>query len=180
LEVEFPAQRILFPLCYSVSRICNSTCPSEAKTTPKNKATQTRLFGGFKRTQIFIDFLVFFFLQYKSSGPLSSDAPGKLDVLGHYSHPLCMDCTQIGILKKTHKVGLSCFLECKNSMALETKISLQTRNKWLRSSVFNTNALKEILKHSPIPFPQSGINSSCRDGIDFRHVRKGDEKEFKP
>jgi len=102
---------------------------------PKNKATQTRLFGGFKRTQIFIDFLVFFFWEYKTSCPLASDAPGKLDVLGHYSHPLCMDRTQIGILKKTYKVGLGCFLECKNSMALETKISLQTRNTRLKSSV---------------------------------------------
>ncbi len=123
----------------------------------------------------------FFFLQYKSSGPLASDAPGKLDVLGHYSHPLCMDCTQIGILKKTHKVGLSCLLECKNSMALETKISLQTRTRdsdlqslkqmpWTRS----WNILQ-------FRFIQSGTNSSMqRWYIEFRHVRKGDEKEFKP
>ncbi len=114
----------------------------------------------------------FFFLQYKSSGPLASDAPGKLDVLGHYSHPLCMDCTQIGILKKTHKVGLSCLLECKNSMALETKISLQTRTRdsdlqslkqmpWTRS----WNILQ-------FRFIQSGTNSSMqRWSIEFRHVR---------
>ncbi len=66
-----------------------------------------------------------------------------------------MDCTQIGILKKTHKVGLSCFLECKNSMALETKISLQKGNNRLRSSVFEANALKEILKYYPISFHSS-------------------------
>jgi hypothetical protein len=106
---------------------------------------------GSKEPKFLLIFLVFF-LQYKISGPLASDAPGKLDVLGHYSHPLCMDRTQIGILKKTHKVGLGCFLECKNCMALEPKISLQTRNKRITSSVFKANAFKETLKHSPISF----------------------------
>jgi hypothetical protein len=130
------AQRILFLLCYSISWVVQfKPALMKQKQHPKNKATQTRLFGGFKRTQIFIDFLVFFFLQYKSSCPLASDTPGKLDVLGHYSHPLCMDRTQIGILKKTHKVSLGCFLECKNSMALETKISLEVLGNFSNKSL---------------------------------------------
>jgi hypothetical protein len=37
-------------------------------------------------------------------------------------------------------------------MALEPKISLQTRNKRITSSVFKANAFKETLKHSPISF----------------------------
>ncbi len=150
------------------------TCPYEAKTTPKKQGHTDKAFWWVQKNPNFYWFFGFFFLQYKSSCPLASDTPGKLDVLGHYSHPLCMDRTQIGILKKTHKVSLGCFLECKNSMALETKISLQTRNKRLRSSV----SLKQMpSKRSrnilPFRFTQSGINFSMQRWNRLQACQKG-------
>src|ERR1051325_2445354 len=36
-----------------------------------------------------------------------------------------MNCTQVCILKQTNKISFCCFLKCKNSMALESQISLE-------------------------------------------------------
>ena len=56
---------------------------------------------------------------------LSADTAGKLNILGHDGYTLCMDCTQVGILKETNKVCLSSFLKSEDSRSLETKIGLE-------------------------------------------------------
>lgn len=38
-------------------------------------------------------------------GTLSTDSPGKLDILRHDCHTLSMDSTQISVFKKSNKVG---------------------------------------------------------------------------
>lgn len=53
-----------------------------------------------------------------------TDTAGKLNVLGHYGHPLGMDGTQISVLKQTHQISFRSLLKGKNSMALEPQISL--------------------------------------------------------
>lgn len=35
----------------------------------------------------------------------TTDATSKLNVLGHNSDTLCMDSTQVGVLKQTYQVG---------------------------------------------------------------------------
>ena len=42
---------------------------------------------------------------------LATNAAGKLDVLGHDSHTLRMDGTQVGVLEQTHEVGLGRLLQ---------------------------------------------------------------------
>ena len=44
-------------------------------------------------------------------GPLASDPPGELDVLGHDGHPLGVDGAQVGVLEQADKVGLGSLLE---------------------------------------------------------------------
>ena len=58
-------------------------------------------------------------------GTLSTDAAGELDVLGHDGHTLGMDGAQVGVLEKTNKVGLASLMECHDSGALESQISLE-------------------------------------------------------
>jgi histone H3 len=57
--------------------------------------------------------------------PLATDAPGQLDVLGHDGDTLGMDGSQVGVLKETHKVGLSSLLEGEDGRGLEAEISLE-------------------------------------------------------
>ena len=61
----------------------------------------------------------------KLLGPLSPDAASELDVLGHDGDPLGMDCCQVGVLKQTHQVSLSSFLESKHSAGLEPEVCLE-------------------------------------------------------
>ena len=56
---------------------------------------------------------------------LTTDAAGKLDVLGHDGHTLGVDGSQIGVFEETDKVSLSSLLEGKHSSALETEIGLE-------------------------------------------------------
>ena len=58
-------------------------------------------------------------------GTLSTDAAGKLDVLGHDSDTLGMDGAQVGVLKETNQVSLRGLLESHDSRGLETKVSLE-------------------------------------------------------
>lgn len=46
----------------------------------------------------------------KKLGPLSSDSPCKLDILGHDCDSLGMNGAQVSVLKQADKVGLTCFL----------------------------------------------------------------------
>ena len=52
----------------------------------------------------------------------TTDAAGKLDVLGHDSNTLGVDSGKVGILEKTDKVSLSRLLKGKDGRSLETKI----------------------------------------------------------
>jgi hypothetical protein len=56
---------------------------------------------------------------------LTTDAAGKLDVLGHDGHTLGVDGSQVGVLEKTNEVSLSGLLEGQDSGSLETKIGLE-------------------------------------------------------
>jgi histone H3 len=56
---------------------------------------------------------------------LSTDAAGKLDVLGHDGDTLGMDGAQVGVLKETNQVSLRGLLEGHDSGRLETEVSLE-------------------------------------------------------
>ena len=58
-------------------------------------------------------------------GPLATDPPSQLDILGHDGHPLGMDGTEVGVLKETHKVSLASLLKSHYSRALEAQVSLE-------------------------------------------------------
>ena len=57
--------------------------------------------------------------------PFTTDAASELDVLGHDGDPLGMDGSQVGVLKQTHQVSLSSFLEGEHSAGLESQVSLE-------------------------------------------------------
>ena len=63
--------------------------------------------------------------QFEDLRSLSTDAAGELDILGHDSHTLGVDSTQVGIFEKTNQVSLSSFLEGQHGRALESKIGLE-------------------------------------------------------
>jgi len=56
---------------------------------------------------------------------LSTDAAGKLDVLGHDGHTLGVDGSQVGVLEQANQVGLGSLLEGKHRRALEAKVGLE-------------------------------------------------------
>ena len=56
---------------------------------------------------------------------LSTDAAGKLDVLGHDGDTLGMDGAQVGVLKETNQVSLRGLLESHDSRGLEAEVSLE-------------------------------------------------------
>merc|ERR1712083_18951 len=58
-------------------------------------------------------------------GPLASNPPGKLDVLGHDGDSLSVDGTEISILEQPHEVGLTSLLESSHSGRLEPQVSLE-------------------------------------------------------
>ena len=49
------------------------------------------------------------------SRTFSTDPAGQLDVLGEDGDTLGMDCAEIGVLEKAHKVGLRCLLKSQDS-----------------------------------------------------------------
>jgi hypothetical protein len=58
-------------------------------------------------------------------GSLSSDAAGKLDVLGHDGHSLGVDGAQVGVFEKTDQVSLAGLLQGHDGRALETQVGLE-------------------------------------------------------
>jgi histone H3 len=56
---------------------------------------------------------------------LTTDATGKLDVLGHDGHTLGVDGAQVGIFEKTNEVSLGSFLQGHDGGGLETEVSLE-------------------------------------------------------
>jgi hypothetical protein len=61
----------------------------------------------------------------KSSSALSPDAASQLDILGHDSHTLGMNGTQISILEQSNQVSLGGLLKSKHRRALEAQIGLE-------------------------------------------------------
>ena len=55
-----------------------------------------------------------------SSPKLATDPAGQLHILGHDCDPLSVDCTQVGVLKQSNKVGLACLLQSLYRRGLET------------------------------------------------------------
>ena len=53
---------------------------------------------------------------------LTTNAPGKLDVLRHDGHALSVNCREVRVLEKAHEVGLSGFLEGEHGRSLESKV----------------------------------------------------------
>ena len=58
-------------------------------------------------------------------GPLTTDAAGQPDVLGHDGHTLGVDGAQVGVLEEADKVGLGGLLQGKYCVALETQVCLE-------------------------------------------------------
>ncbi|KAK7803281.1 hypothetical protein U0070_011462, partial [Myodes glareolus] len=57
--------------------------------------------------------------------PLSTNAAGKLDVLGHDGDSFGVNGAQVGVLKQTHQVGLAGFLQRHDGRALEAQVGLE-------------------------------------------------------
>ena len=49
-------------------------------------------------------------------GPLATDPPGQLDVLGHDGDPLGVDGAQVGVLEQADQVGLAGLLRGDGQM----------------------------------------------------------------
>jgi hypothetical protein len=58
-------------------------------------------------------------------GTLTTDTTSKLNILRHDRHTLGMNSTQVGILKKTHKVRLTRLLQRQNGSGLKPQIRLE-------------------------------------------------------
>ena len=58
-------------------------------------------------------------------GALTTDATGKLDVLGHDSDALGVDSAQVGVLEEGNQVRLGSLLKSKDSGTLESKVVLE-------------------------------------------------------
>lgn len=56
-------------------------------------------------------------------GTFTANATSQLNILGHDSNTLGMDCTQVGVFKESDEVSLSCFLESENSSGPKANIS---------------------------------------------------------
>ena len=69
------------------------------------------------------------FAEFKTSAgslsPLTTDAAGELDVLGHDSHTLGVDGTKVGVLEQSDEVGLASLLESHHRCALESEVGLE-------------------------------------------------------
>ena len=63
--------------------------------------------------------------KYLNLGAFSADAASKLDVLGVDGNALGVDGTEVGVLKKTDKIGLGSLLNRKYGMRLKTKVRLE-------------------------------------------------------
>jgi hypothetical protein len=76
--------------------------------------------------------------------PLSADAAGQLDVLGHDGHPLGVDSAKIGILKETNQICLRGFLKGSNSRGLEAEVSLEVLSNFTDQTLEGQLADEEV------------------------------------
>ena len=68
--------------------------------------------SGYENTQLLV---VAFPTTLANLRTLPANTTGKLNILRHDSHTLGVNSTQVGIFEQTNKVGLSSFLEGKDS-----------------------------------------------------------------
>lgn len=79
--------------------------------------------------------------------PLSTftaDTTSKLNIFRHDGYSLCMDGTQVSVLKQANKVSLGCFLQGQNCSALKPQVSLKVL------SNFTNKTLKRCLTNQKI------------------------------
>ena len=62
---------------------------------------------------------------FSVSCPLTTDAPFKLNVLGHDGHALGVDGAEVGVLEEANEVSLGGFLEGEHGGALEAEVGLE-------------------------------------------------------
>ena len=66
-----------------------------------------------------------FIVSSNNLSTFSTDAAGKLDVLGHDGHTLGVDGAQVGVLEESDEVSLAGLLKSHNSRRLEAKVGLE-------------------------------------------------------
>lgn len=76
------------------------------------------------------------------SSTFPTNASGQLNVPGHDRNPLGVNRTEIRIFEQTHQVCFSCFLKCKNGMALKPQIHLQQN----KASLYNIECSQQRTK----------------------------------
>ena len=76
-------------------------------------------------------------------GPLATDPPSQLDILGHDGHPLGMDGAEHSVLKEDGEEGLSRLLKSQNGNSLEPEA--------------------EFRNESTVTSPKPGYISICHD-----------------
>ena len=64
-------------------------------------------------------------LKSEDLGTLTTDATGKLDVLGHDGDALGVDGAQVGVFEESDQVGLGGFLKGHDGRGLEAEIGLE-------------------------------------------------------
>lgn len=62
-------------------------------------------------------------LNHDCLSTFTTDSSSKLNVLRHDGHTLGMNSTQVGVFKKTHQVGLTCFLRTLPKKLYSTLLS---------------------------------------------------------
>merc|ERR1711970_1331800 len=99
-------------------------------------------------------------------GPLTTDPPGQLDILGHDGHPLGVDGTEVGVLEETHQVSLASLLKSHHSRALEPQISFEVLGN-LANMTLERQLADEQLCGLLIPpdLPQSNCARSITVGL---------------
>ena len=80
----------------------------------------------------------------RNLGPLATDSPGQLDVLGHDSHTLGVDGAQVGVLKESNEVGFAGLLQGSDGRALEPQIGLEVLGDFTNQTLEGELADKQL------------------------------------
>ena len=68
---------------------------------------------------------VVWFEARRKLGPLSTDSPGQLDVLGHDGDPLGVDGAEVGVFEEPNQVSLAGLLQSHHRAGLESQVGLE-------------------------------------------------------
>ena len=75
---------------------------------------------------------------------LTTDAAGKVDVLGHDGDTLGVDGAQVGVLEQTDDVGLSSLLKSEDGGGLEAEIALEVLGDFANEALEGELSEKEL------------------------------------